>query len=173
MRSLVLAALMGAASAQASALEYKAIDLGAFTAAGINNFGQIAGNAVDGQIVLTGLNGVGYRELGTFGAPTAYVAGLNDLGQIVGTLNAANGPGKAFATGFEGYGLAFLGPEYSQAAAINDLGQVVGTDRTGAFATGPFGVGIHRLDVPPSGQSFPTSSFALAINDLGQVAGGY
>ena len=70
------------------------------------------------------------RDLGTLGGGlTARLAGINDAGQVVGSLTRLEATHHAFITGPDGMGmrdLGTLGGDYSFAHGINDAGQVVG-----------------------------------------------
>ncbi len=113
-------------------------------------------------------------DLGTLGGSSLIGAGLNNLGQVVGSSTTASGATHAFITGANGLGLTDLGTlggASSYASAINDAGQVVGSaDRadglTRAFATGAGGVGMTDL-----GTLGGSTSGATGINNLGQIVG--
>lgn len=143
----------------------------------INDAGQVVGESrtLDGayHAFITGPNGVGIRDLGTVGRRPSEAWGINNSGQIAGTV-ATGTPARAFISGPDGEGmrdLGTLGDDYSYAYGINDAGQVVG--RSGgdyydsrAFITGPNGEGMRDL-----GTLGGSSSYAWDINNSGQVAG--
>lgn len=107
------------------------------------------------------------------GVDRSYATGINDLGQVVGTVSIDN-VGHAFVWTLEG-GMIDLGglpgSVASSAAAINNAGQVVGgiEDASGhsrAFRWSPSD-GMIALPMPPGTQS----SYAVGINARGDVVG--
>ena len=71
-------------------------------------------------------------DLGTLGGNDSYAWGINELGQVVGHSETADGHVHAFLWE-EGTGmtdLGTLGGDDSYARGINDLGQVVGASYT-------------------------------------------
>ena len=101
---------------------------------------------------ITGRDGMGMRDLGTFSGDTYSEArGINDAGQVVGySATAGDHHLHAFITDPNGMGmrdLGTLGGARRCVPGINDTGQVVGFSYTGgnhtnhAFITGPNGVG--------------------------------
>ena len=112
-------------------------DLGSFTPVGINEAGQVAGNAA-GAVLWDAAHGMIALGAGP-GYTDSYAVGLNDSGQIVGyqwgpddyylvhafvwTPGTPNG-----STGvFTDLGLPIIGYAVHDAGAINNAGQVVGT----------------------------------------------
>jgi probable HAF family extracellular repeat protein len=98
---------------------------------GINDAGQVVGES-GGHAFITGLDGMGMRELGN---GSRYAYGINSAGQVVGEAG-----GHAFITGPNGMGmrdLGTLGESRSAAYGINNAGQVVGhaTARMEALTT--------------------------------------
>src|SRR5687768_4176345 len=55
---------------------------------GINNAGQVVGDSVTAEdtthAFITGPDGMGMMDLGTFGGDHSYAIGINDSGQVVG-----------------------------------------------------------------------------------------
>lgn len=109
----------------------------------INNAGQITGTVIDPngnkQAFFWDPNN-GRQMLGTLGSDESVASGLNNRGQVVGTLySASRGPpgtrqkiGKAFIWD-ESAGMRELFPDErreSSASAINDAGQIIGSMAT-------------------------------------------
>lgn len=78
-------------------------------------------------------NGV-LQDVGTFGAENSLGFGINQAGQIAGSISGPDGF-RAFLTGPSGTQiLPTLGSNYSEARGLNDAGQVVGgSTRAGEF----------------------------------------
>lgn len=161
------------------------------SARSINDSGQIAGSSASssgifpGHVVITGPDGVGITDLGTFGSFSSYAIDINNSGQVIG----GNFNSKLFITGANGVGMTAL-PSASDAlemvpTVINDSGQVAGGVITAydvrlpcpecepieraisyAYITGPDGIGITNL----SGLG-GNSSIAYGINNSGQAVG--
>jgi probable HAF family extracellular repeat protein len=131
---------------------------------GINDLGQVVGNFVDN----TGLHGFLYShgKYTTINAPGSTVtelAGINNLGQILGASNAGGtfiyARGTFTTIGAPGF-----------ASAINDLGQIAGD---GAGADGQYGYVYTRgriMDIAVPGAEITA---ATGINDRGQTTGQY
>jgi uncharacterized membrane protein len=143
---------------------------------GINDANQIALHDWDGNNISTAYiwsENAGLRQITPDGAK-AFTAGINDEGQIIGTLNDS-----PFITGPDGGALNFLDIIGSQfeLTGLNDLGQVVGQyrgedDLFHAFFTGPNGEGITELASLDILMNSGWSDLRLgAINNLGQMAG--
>ncbi|MFZ5453266.1 MAG: HAF repeat-containing protein [Thermodesulfobacteriota bacterium] len=124
----------------------------------------------------------GITELGTLGGANSEATGLNDLNQVVGSAETADGEEHAFLyTGTPGvdgamHDLGTLGGNRSKAYGINNLGHVVGSSLTAQWAehaflyTGVPGAGGAMTDLGTFGG---TRSQARDINDLGQIVGSY
>lgn len=147
------------------------------TAFDINDAGQVVGNSFiqgsSSHAFITGSGGVGIRDLSPSGQSYSEARGINESGQVAGTV-AAGVPTRAFITGPDGVGirdLGTLGGRQSLAEGINNSGQVVGTSDTAeganhAFITGPDGMGMRDL-----GTLGGRISNANGINYTGQVVG--
>ena len=132
--------------------------------AGINNAGQVGGWLVttggDRHAFITGPNGMGMRDLGSY----IYVSAINDAGQLVGG-SSTDVEAHAFITGPDGVGIRKFGGN-SWAYAINDTGQVAGVSANHAFITESDGMGMRDI-----GTLGGAESSAFGINDAGQVVG--
>lgn len=181
---------------------------------GINNAGQIAGvsdmgskSLVQGATHVFVSQGQGaLSDVGTLadpsktgasglGSATLKVAGINETGQIAGSVasdyyfrdsdtgmwyptGASDGNDfKGFSVGANGLGWQSITPTVSQISfnvrGLNDLGYVVGnwvSSRTGfsaAFVIDPNGAGLHELGMPGG-----WASTAYDINNVNQIVGG-
>jgi len=142
----------------------------------LNNSGQVLGSS-NGDYFITGPNGSGITKFETLGESHTIVSDINDLGQVVGSSEPANGLfHQAFISGPNGVGITYLDSRGygSDAAAINNLGQVAGEYytpdeiiiiRDNPFITSPNGVDMKDIDV-----SY-WSGDVSAINDSGQMVG--
>jgi probable HAF family extracellular repeat protein len=118
---------------------------GSSEADGINNFGEIvgwsnvvtsAGNVVQHAFLVSGGK---MMDLGTLGSNYSAATGINNLHQVVGGSDLANGSIHAFLyAGGVMKDLGTLGGPQSDAYAINDVGQVVGWAQTASDATHAF-----------------------------------
>ncbi len=147
---------------------------GAFMSSGarINESGFVAGTTFFGsRAQATYWNSVDHY-LSNFGGTEGSSSGLNNLGQLVGTSQFADGHAEAFFwNGSQMQALGLLpGGDWSSATSINNTGQIVGTatNSTGAFrafiwtASG----GMQQI-----GSLGGRNSNALDINDAGTVIG--
>src|SRR5947209_933593 len=161
-------------------MAYAITDLGAWTAYGLNNNGQVVGT--NGSVVIwqngtTTINGSAVvwqnGTTTTIGSGTAVA--INDAGEVAGYSSNLTSP-RAFVWDVT-HGLTNLGglPNnyiYSQANDLNESGQVVGAakwsydpyDDTHAFLWDSTS-GMQAL------QSFSTFNTATAINEAGQIVG--
>lgn len=143
---------------------------------GINDSNQIALHNWDGNNISTAFiwsESDGLRQL-TPDGEKAFTAGINNEGQVIGTLNDA-----PFITGANGGALNFLditGSEF-ELTGVNDVGQIVGQyrgedDLFHAFFTGPNGQDVTELASLGILINSGWSDLRLgAINNLGQMAG--
>jgi hypothetical protein len=133
---------------------------------GINNLGQIAGNAGTSLGFIRNPDG----SFVTFAAPGA-VLGINNAGDVVGYISAQ---GNSVVTGYlrapDGTITPINDPSGSRTVAqgINDLGQIVGNfnSQTQGFLRNTDG-SFSNFTVP----SAHVQTAAQAINNLGDVGG--
>lgn len=156
---------------------------------GINDSGQVTGRAlvVDPAIsepiyhaVLRNSREAGRIDLGTLGGTNSSGNSINNLGQVVGSSETADGQTRAFRTTANSAinsatdDLGTLGGSFSAANDINDNGQVIGSSTNTNGATRAFLTGANSAinsstdDLGTLGGSF---SIAYSINELGQVVG--
>lgn len=104
------------------------------TAVDINNAGQVVGQ-MDSIGYITAPNGGALTMLGTLGGSFSAPSGINDLGQVIGMSETADGQVHAFITGPNGElidlstldAIIKAGWTNITVAAINDAGQIAGT----------------------------------------------
>jgi probable HAF family extracellular repeat protein len=138
---------------------YKTLDVpgAAYTVAnGINNAGQIVGGYSGGSFLLSGGS---YTSLGVPGK----ASGINDAGQIVGTVPATKAYGFLFSNGTT-TGIYVPGSFGTEAIGINDAGVIVGSYYDGRAD--------HGLLV--SNGTYTTlnvAGFASGINNAGEIVG--
>lgn len=135
-------------------------------AADINNLGQIVG----GVDVAVMWDGTTTMELGTLGGTYSYANSINDLGQVAGESEVADGSKHAFIWDKGAMtDVGTLGGQTSAAYGINDAGQVVGESQTVDGSTHAFvwDKGVMTDLGTLGGQT----SAAYGINDAGQVVG--
>jgi probable HAF family extracellular repeat protein len=156
-------------------------DLGSLTASGaseaygINDFREVVGysNVVTnsgsyGQHAFL-YSGGKLTDLGTLGSDYSFANGINNLHQVVGGSDLANGSTHAFlyANGVM-KDLGTLGGQQSTAYAINDAGQVVGWAHTASEATHAFLYsGGRMIDLG----AYNIDTVAEAINGSGTIVG--
>jgi probable HAF family extracellular repeat protein len=150
---------------------------GGSVASGLNNLGQVVGQASARAFLWT--EQAGMKDLGSLNGSvgTSGASAINDLGQIVGS-SYSNAFNTTHATYFSRSGPLDLGTlgGFSDAHALNNRGQVVGdsftSDGDHAFLTdlngGPM-VDLNTLLPPDSG--WVRLSSADGINDAGQIVG--
>lgn len=118
----------------------QALGADVFEATAINEAGQIVGRSLVGGGFISAADGGALQFLGTLGGAFSVPAGLNNLGQVVGLSETADGQRHAFVTGAQGDALTDLellaeiaaaGWSGLVAAAINDLGQIAGSGLIG------------------------------------------
>ncbi len=105
------------------------------------------------------------QDLGTLGGANSYAYGVNQLGQVVGVSDAADGTQHAFV--WQNGVMTDLG--VGQACGINDSGQVVGF-------SGTVSAGVHAViwqngaatDLTPL---VGDDSYAVGVGNEGQIAG--
>lgn len=108
-------------------------------------------------------------DLGTLGGNLSNALAINDVGQVAGFADLANGNQRAFlwskTQGMKSLPLLHVGDATSSANGINNISQVVGTSGSSAFLWTKAG-GIQDL-----GNLGGSSARAFGINNLGQVVG--
>jgi len=152
--------------------------LGAYSASGINNNGQITGQAVGaaGAEAYLYSNGL-LNTLGTLGGTYSNGYAINATGQVVG-ISALPGDSNARAFLYSNGAMIDLGSILggaSNAQAINDSGDVVGQSFSASaesshaflYSNGAM-FDLNSLISPNSGWLLTS---ATGINDLGQIIG--
>lgn len=146
----------------------------------MNGFPIIRGGlAVCALLILSGsavTSGPLYNiiDLGTLGGLTSVALGINNLGQVAGGADLANGKRHAFL--WQNGTMTDLGTlpgaNYSEAWDINNLGVVCGGSSGSGAAWTPFVWDSGTMTQLPHLSGVPTGdSIALAVNDAGQVVG--
>jgi probable HAF family extracellular repeat protein len=133
------------------------------TAQAVSNGGQIVGS--HGNHAFFSSSWIDYmHDLGTLGGTFSNAYGVNDLGQVVGSSDLADGQSAAFITSANGQGMVNLNsllPHFndylSQAMAINNSGQVLALGRSGSTY-------LLSISAVPEVQTW-----ALALAGLGVV----
>lgn len=114
----------------------QALGADVFEVTDINEAGQIVGRTLANVAFISGPDGGALSFLGTLGGAFTVPMGLNDLGQVVGLSETADGLQHAFLSTAQGGALTDLEllPEIAAGgwsnlvvAAINDAGQIAGT----------------------------------------------
>ena len=114
----------------------QALGADVFAATDINAAGQIVGSSLSGGGFISGPDGGALQFLATLGGGFSMPVSLNNLGQVVGLSETADGQQHAFVTAALGGAMTDLEllPEIAAAgwsglvaAAINDMGQIAGT----------------------------------------------
>ena len=117
--------------------------------------------------------------MGTLGGSNSFGRGINNLGQVVGASETANGQIHGFRTAANSVinvatdDLGTLGGNFSSAIDINDLGQTVGFSTTASGETHAFLTDANSAidaedDLGTLGGNF---SIAYSINESGLVVG--
>ena len=152
-------------------------------ACGINNLGQVVGNADRGDglshAFLSEPNGTPLHDLGTLGGSGSAAYGINDAGRVVGWAQNGAAYHRGFVLDWPGINmrdLGSLGGPNSTAYAVNGSGRVAGSAEWNVFLHSP---PLHPFLTDTAGRNMfdlaelnsMESGEACAINDLGQVAG--
>jgi probable HAF family extracellular repeat protein len=136
----------------------------------VNNLGQMAGtNLATNQAALFTAGG-GITDLGSLGGIFSTGIGLNNVGQVVGMGQRADGLVHGFVTsGGSLQDIGTLGGSTSTAVGINALGQIAGTSTIKEGMTHTFLLtnGVWQ-DLGTLGGGY---SVVAGLNDLGQVVG--
>jgi len=152
------------------------LDTGNLIAVDINNRGQILmqsprwlPSSPNACFLLDGDEPI---DLGNLGGTTCFAGGLNNAGQVVGSVGVdvqGRPSSKAFlwSSGVM-TDIGTLGGDYARAEAINDRGQVVGASNTGQLGNSHAFL-WERGEMIDLGAPGAPWSAALAINNRGQV----
>jgi probable HAF family extracellular repeat protein len=142
---------------------------------GINSAGQVVGESTNQSIMtgvnpnpgfITGPNGIGMTDLGTFGGSATIPMGINSAGQVVGVSYTSGNDPRFFITGPNGVGMTDLNSLVSLPAGvvlgtptgINDAGQIIGIAKDRAFLLTPI-----TASVPLAG------TLALMLGGIGLI----
>ena len=153
-------------------------------ASGINDAGQITLGSSNGPFLYNSNDGVFTMiSIPGMNSNSISAAGINDVGQIVGSLTNTVNPNPGFlAEGFVYSGnlltTILVAPPYeTYATGINNLGQVVGISCVPDTPKGsvPCQSFLDNRGVltPISDPRATNGTFAYGINDAGQIAGVY
>jgi probable HAF family extracellular repeat protein len=147
-------------------------DLGAVSASGINNVGQVVGTSAANHATVW--NGTTPTDLGTLGGTVSSATGINNRGQVVGS-SGTTGDAAARAVVWNGTTPTALAPlagdANSYANGINNRGQVVGYDVHIAGISGSQAVIWNGTTPTGLGTLGGLSSVANGINSRGQLVG--
>ena len=146
-------------------------------ASGINNSGQVVGEAWTTPDVLLGFNqraflysGGSMTDLGTLGGNNSYAYDINTYGQIVGSANNVYGADQGFL--YSNGNMTTPGAHYYR--AINDSGEIIGQAWQGGLSSGGGGMRAFISTngaITDLGTLGGNESSATGINNLGQVVG--
>ena len=173
------AVVLWSGTAQA-APTYSLTNLGDFggnysSANGINNSGQVVGEAWTFPDVLLGSNsraflysGGSMTDLGTLGGNNSYALDINNNGQIVGSANNVYGADQGFL--YSNGNMTTPGAHSYR--AINDSGKIVGQAWQGVGSGGGMRAFLSTNGaITDLGTLGGNESSATGINNLGQVVG--
>ena len=144
---------------------------GPLSLTGVNDLGQVVGGHwPDGMPTAFFWNGGIAQEIGNLGGETSQAYAINNLGQVVGISELADGTSQAFlwdsVNGTSDLGTPGLS---SIASDINDLGQIVGrSEIESGQSHAVLWQDGQMMDLDTLGGEFSDST---AINNLGQVIG--
>lgn len=172
-----------AASARAQTPAYTVTELGAFTARGMNEHGQVVGNAATRAVLYS--EGV-LTDITPPGGQTAVAYDINDHGQVAGEVFFCDivegvcvvGRTRGFVYDRGTFRLiGTLGGRDSRALGINNAGHVTGYSNVAGPApevSGDTHAFVDRGGVLEDigARISPHTSLAARINDAGQVTGG-
>lgn len=158
------------------AFDYPVINLGAFTAAAVNNHRQVVGwqDAASGELHTLRWENYNLTDLGALalpGYPKGYLVDLNDQGEAAGTAyNDTQSQAFRYKDGVVTALPLPLGYDRSYAVRLNDAGQVVGTmTRENPYTQRGFVWGADLAELPPMPGFL--HSWAHDINNSGVVVG--
>lgn len=152
----------GNLEAQGPAPQYSVTDLGAFHTTDINSNGSVVGYNDAGHVYFWS-QGV-LTDLGSMGGTFAVASGINDSGQIAGTVRTSNGIEHFIFTNGSVLNIGAPTDNY-YGYGINNLGEVANTIGGGTpflYSNGTF----HNLPLAGCSQGI-----AADINDAGVITG--
>lgn len=140
----------------------------------LNDLGQVVGKFGPNRLITTAFvydsSTNTFTNLGTLGGATSYATDINNLGQIVGQTQLANGALRPFlydSTGMHNIG-TLDGGISAEALGINDAGEIVGDSYTSGGSEQAF---VYSDGIMKGLGSFGIWSAATDINNSGMIVG--
>jgi uncharacterized membrane protein len=160
---LAVVFLLVGMKAQAPAPEYTVTDLGDFEPQDVNSIGDVVGYSSDLHVIVW-RQGV-LTDLGTMGGSSAIGSGINDSGQIAGTVATNLGIEHFIYTGGEALNIGAPTENY-YSYRINNLGHVA--NAVGGTAPFFYGDGAFQYLSTPG---CPGGGMAIDLNDGDTITG--